>query len=295
MKSQIIEYSSPTKVRSVMCIGKYHSKAFENCLPMKVMKFLWTIWICLWSSCTQRGSYNAISRNYTGRFKFWDLTSKMLQILKSYLLNSELWSNLTLCCLSHESGMIVCNLEPKILQHQLSWQQLIKYQKFLHNAILVFLLVLYMSYSNCWIEGLSFVWPLDGWIQSVESSFSNWIDWVQCNDEKDRRWIKVEGRDLPKKLDNCILGNNWPSHLDQLGKSRGKNLSTISGLNGGIFTFILSLPSYFLYFFTFFTIACNLHLLVGWKLVIIWQSLSCWARQDFLGKKPGASNNRRCF
>ena len=160
MKSHIIEYSSPTKVRSVMCIGKYHSKAFENCLPMKVEKFLWTIWICLWSSCTQRGSYNAISRNYTGRFKFWDLTSKMLQILKSYLLNSELWSNLTLCCLSHESGMIVCNLEPKILQHQLSWQQLIKYQKFLHNAILVFLLVLYMSYSNCELKDWHLCDPL---------------------------------------------------------------------------------------------------------------------------------------
>ena len=247
MKNQIIEYSSPTKVRSVMCIGKYHSKAFENCLPMKVEKFLWTIWICLWSSCTQRGSYNAISRNYTGRFKFWDLTSKMLQILKSYLLNSELWSNLTLCCLSHESGMIVCNLEPKILQHQLSWQQLIKYQKFLHNAILVFLLVLYMSYSNCELRDFHLCdpWRMDpvSWIIILQ------LNWLSTMQRRKRQALdKSRGQRFAQKTDrdNCILGNNWPSHLDQLGKSRGKNLSTISGLNGGIFTFILSLPSYFL-------------------------------------------------
>ena len=59
-------------------------------------KYQWTIWICLWFSSTHHGSYNAISRNYIGRFKFLDLTSKKLQILKSYLLNlnlddPELW------------------------------------------------------------------------------------------------------------------------------------------------------------------------------------------------------------
>ena len=259
MKNQIIEYSSPTKVRSVMCIGKYHSKAFENCLPMKVEKFLWTIWICLWSSCTQRGSYNAISRNYTGRFKFWDLTSsKMLQILKSYLLNSELWSNLTLCCLSHESGMIVCNLEPKILQHQLSWQQLIKYQKFLHNAILVFLLVLYMSYSNCELRDFHLC---DGWIQSVESSFSNWIDWVQCNDEKDRRWIKVEGRELPKNLTTVFWATTdlltWTNWAKAEAKTFPQSLAWMAGF----------LPSYFRYLHTFFT---SLLSLLSLAICIFW-------------------------
>ena len=247
MKNQIIEYSSPTKVRSVMCIGKYHSKAFENCLPMKVEKFLWTIWICLWSSCTQPGSYNAISRNYTGRFKFWDLTSKMLQILKSYLLNSELWSNLTLCCLSHESGMIVCNLEPKILQHQLSWQQLIKYQKFLHNAILVFLLVLYMSYSNCELRDFHLCdpWRMDpvSWIIILQ------LNWLSTMQRRKRQALdKSRGQRFAQKTWQLYFGQQLTFSLGPIGqKQRQKTFPQSLAWMAGF------LPSYFRYLHTFFT------------------------------------------
>ena len=49
-----------------------------------------------------------------------DQSSIILQILKSYFLNfdsdPEFWSNLTLWSLSHESGLMVCNFEPKIFE-----------------------------------------------------------------------------------------------------------------------------------------------------------------------------------
>ena len=128
----------------------------------------------------------------------------MLQILNFYLLNlnSEFWSNLTLWCLSHESGMIVSNFDPKIppITAIMAGAHQIPKIPAEGNSCL-FACFRYVSFVIFELSNWGlFIWvTLDRWTLSVESSFSNWIDWVQFNVKKDRRSLKAWGRFCPKK------------------------------------------------------------------------------------------------